>query len=82
MAGKLIAFRVDESVYQKLAELGNPSKVAKKIVLDYLSDEKNDERKRLEELEKRTTQLYLILARTQRRQENVEAVLRKAGLWR
>ncbi|MCG3109153.1 hypothetical protein L3N51_01443 [Metallosphaera sp. J1] len=82
MAGRLIAFRVDEETYKKLEARGKPSAVVKKIILDYLSDEKREEREEIDELKKKIGELSLFQTRLERRLEVIEASLRRAGLWR
>ena len=81
MAGKLVAFRVDEETYKKLESMGNPSKVAKQIVIEYFTKEKEREDK-LYAIEKQLNFVTAELERINKRQELIESVLRKRGLWR
>jgi len=81
MAGKLIAFRVDEETYKKLESLGKPSQVAKKILIDYFEKEKEREDK-LFEIEQKLSFAIGEWTQIKRKQELIEGILRKRGLWR
>jgi len=81
MTGKLIAFRVDEETYKKLESLGKPSQVAKKILIDYFEKEEEKEEK-LFEIEQKLSLVIGEMDKIARRQEIIEGILRKRGLWR
>lgn len=81
IAGKLIAFRADEETYKKLESLGKPSQVAKKIVIEYFTKEK-ERNDKLYTIEKQLNFVTAELERISRRQELIEGILRKRGLWR
>jgi len=81
MAGKLIAFRVDAETYKKLESLGKPSQVAKKVLIDYFDKEKEREEK-LFEIEQKLSFVIGQMDKIARRQELIEGILRKRGLWR
>jgi predicted DNA-binding ribbon-helix-helix protein len=81
MTGKLIAFRVDEETYKKLESLGKPSQEAKKILIDYFDKEKEREEK-LFEIEQKLSIAIVEMDKIARRQELIEGILRKRGLWR
>lgn len=78
--GRLIAFRVDEETYRKLESIGKPSQVAKKIVVEYFSKEKETNDK-LFALEKQLNFVTAELMRISKRQQHIESILRKQGLW-
>ena len=79
--GKLIAFRVDEETYKKLESLGKPSQVAKKIIIEYFEKEEEREEK-LFEIEQKLSIALGEMDKIARRQEIIEGILRKRGLWR
>jgi len=81
MAGKLIAFRVDEETYKKLESLGKPSQVAKKILIEYFEKEEEREEK-LFEIEQKLSLVLGEMDKIAERQELIEGILRKRGLWR
>ena len=81
MTGKLIAFRVDEETYKKLESLGKPSQVAKKVLIDSFDKEKEREEK-LFEIEQKLSIAMVEMDKIVRRQELIEGILRKKGLWR
>ena len=81
MAGKLGAFRVDEETYKKLESLGKPSQVAKKIIIEYFEKEEEREEK-LFEIEQKLSLVIGEMDKIAERQETIEGILRKRGLWR
>ena len=81
MTGKLIAFRVDEETYKKLESLGKPSQVAKKVLIEYFEKEEEREEK-LFEIEQKLSLVIGEMDKIAERQETIEGILRKRGLWR
>jgi len=82
MTGKLIAFRVDEETYKKLESLGKPSQVAKKIIIEYFEKEEEEREEKLFEIEQKLSLVIGEMDKIAGRQEIIEGILRKKGLWR